>query len=588
NRSWSVIKVYDIKSKVSSQISHRTRYMSAAISPDGRFISAAENSVANSNSLVILNAADGSVAEKISAPGNAYLQRPAWDETGRTVTCITLSGKGEGVITYDFLKKSWITRIEPGNNNIQSVYLRNDSLFYISSASGTDNIYLQKPDRSIVPLTRSRFGVSDLYVHDSNVLFADYTSGGNKICNTTLPSPGSGEEIVNTESSFLLNRFRPEPAETPDFNTTVYNPKPYRKWEHLFRFHSWMPFYADVAKITSDPTSISPGLTLLSQNNLSTLISSFGYEYSDNRHKFHTDLQWMGWYFVVESRLDYGNAPLIEKFGQTNENPAGVRSSYEFTNTVSLPLSFQGKAFSQYLNLSFASAYHNNYIYIQDKNTFDAGQNEFTERIYFTNFRTSALRDIYPRWAQIVDISYSSYPFDKDIYGDISTGRTAFYFPGIFRNNGLKVRLEAEVQNPRKFILSNRASFPRSYDNIISKELQFGSADYFFPVAYPDFNVASFLYLTRLRADLFYDLASGTGNYIFKQTSSGGTMEYHDYTETFSSYGIELMADFYLFRIPFPISSGVQAAWRNIGEYPYLKLLFNINLFGMNIGKRKL
>ncbi|MGB8492450.1 MAG: hypothetical protein WCE64_15455, partial [Bacteroidales bacterium] len=152
NRSWSVIKVYDMKSHVSRQISHRTRYMSAAISPDGRFISAAENSVGNSNSLVILNSADGSVAERIRVPENAYLQRPAWDETSRTVTCITLSGKGEGVITYDFLKKSWITRIEPGNNNIQSVYLRNDSLFFISSASGTDNIYLQKPDRSIVPL----------------------------------------------------------------------------------------------------------------------------------------------------------------------------------------------------------------------------------------------------------------------------------------------------------------------------------------------------------------------------------------------------------------------------------------------------
>ena len=95
----------------------------------------------------------------------------------------------------------------------------------------------------------------------------------------------------------------------------------------------------------------------------------------------------------------------------------------------------------------------------------------------------SALRDIYPRWAQLFDFSYSSYPFDSDIYGDILTGRTAFYFPGILKNNGFRIRLEAENQNPQKFVLSNRASFSRSYNNVISKEIEFGSVDYYMPLA---------------------------------------------------------------------------------------------------------
>ena len=47
------------------------------------------------------------------------------------------------------------------------------------------------------------------------------------------------------------------------------------------------------------------------------------------------------------------------------------------------------------------------------------------------------------------------------------------------------------------------------------------------------------------------------------------------------------MADFYLFRIPFMISSGVEASWRAIGETPYLKMLFGVDIFGMNIGKGK-
>jgi hypothetical protein len=36
------------------------------------------------------------------------------------------------------------------------------------------------------------------------------------------------------------------------------------------------------------------------------------------------------------------------------------------------------------------------------------------------------------------------------------------------------------------------------------------------------------------------------------------------------------------------ISSGLQAAWKNIGEKPSLELLLNIDLFGMTLGKNKL
>ncbi len=52
--------------------------------------------------------------------------------------------------------------------------------------------------------------------------------------------------------------------------------------------------------------------------------------------------------------------------------------------------------------------------------------------------------------------------------------------------------------------------------------------------------------------------------------------------------GVELMADFYIFRLPFMISAGVEASWRYLGEYPYLKFLFNIDFFGMTIGKNRI
>ena len=46
NRSFSVIKILNLKTNIIKQLSSKTRYMSASISPDGNFIAATENSVA--------------------------------------------------------------------------------------------------------------------------------------------------------------------------------------------------------------------------------------------------------------------------------------------------------------------------------------------------------------------------------------------------------------------------------------------------------------------------------------------------------------------------------------------------------------
>jgi hypothetical protein len=104
------------------------------------------------------------------------------------------------------------------------------------------------------------------------------------------------------------------------------------------------------------------------------------------------------------------------------------------------------------------------------------------------------------------------------------------------------------------------------------------------PLLYPDLNIPGFYYLKRLRGGLFYDYAKGTKNrFIY----SNGT-EYHDYTETFKSFGFELLSDFYLLRIPFMISGGIQAAWKNFNESPSFGILFNIDIFGMKIGSGRL
>ncbi len=587
NRTWSVIQALDLKNGRITQFSKKSRFMAAAISHDGRYIAAVSNTVKNTNELVIIDAATGRITSEISPPRNAYLQKPQWDDFGRKIILISLTDEGEGILSYDVEEKTWETLIEESNNDLQSAYLRNDSLFFVSSFSGTDNIYLRDDKGSISCLTRSRFGTGDLNVTGNKIIFTDYSASGNNICQTKIEKGSIDFKTIDNSSSFLINRFRSNAKLKESVDYKVYYPEPYRKWKHLFRFHSWMPFYADIDKIQDDPASITPGFTLMSQNNLSTLISTFGYEYSEERHKFHTSIRWLGWYPELETRIDYGESPLIEKPDESIPDPSDHRQGLAISNSIYLPLRFQSGSFSQFLQISGLDKFTNDHIYIKELGYYDEGQNQITGRFYFTNYFRSAERDIHPRWAQVLDLSYTSYPFDRKLYGYMITARTAFYFPGLLRNNSFRLRFEAEKQNPEKYLLKNKTNFSRGYDEIISKKIGFISADYFMPLVYPDFNISSLFYLKRIRGDIFYDYTKGTGNFTRQIDEDRITWSYNDGSETFKSFGVQLLSDFYLFRIPYMISAGIEATWYDLRNFAQIKLLFNMDIYGMNIGRER-
>jgi hypothetical protein len=238
--------------------------------------------------------------------------------------------------------------------------------------------------------------------------------------------------------------------------------------------------------------------------------------------------------------------------------------------------------------LAGSSNFQNNYIFINSSAGYDVGQTQLSGRLYFYNYYRSAFRDIHPRWAQIIDLSYSAWPNDNQFFGPDIYLKSAFYFPGVFRNNSLRVRFETERQSFRlPHLTGNQINFPRSYSNIISGKLDFMSVDYEAPLIYPDFNIASVIYLTRIRGGLFYDRARGSDNYFLELVNGSYEAKTHRAgPEIFSSFGGELLADFYLFRIPYRISGGVQAAWKSLGNIPVLEMVFNIDINGTTIGKR--
>jgi|WetSurMetagenome_2_1015567.scaffolds.fasta_scaffold00003_50 hypothetical protein len=586
NRNYSIVKILDLRNNSVRQLSWKSRYMSAAISPDGKTIAATENTPDNKNSLVFINTASGKILKSVPVPDNAYLQRPQWSANGSEITFITLTDKGEGIRSFSISDQLWRNHISERAEDFQSAFIRNDSLFFVSSSSGTENLYVLSPEKKMASVTNARFGATDFLISGNNVIFCDYTSSGNNLCITRLKEAVQDGGYYDA-SYFIIDRINPIKNLSETETGTDYVPEKYRKALHLFGFHSWMPFYADMETIQSDPLSVKPGLSLLSQNNLSTLITSLGYEYSGGLHKFHSLITWKGWYPVIESRLDYGDIPYVYKPQASIDDPYSVKSGITSTNTLYIPLIFRLGKFTLFLRPSASIIYQNNYLYSEKLSAYDYGQTQFSGRFYFSNAYTTAERDIFPRLAQVVDLYYSWYPFDGEYYGTDLTVRTAFYFPGVFRNNSLRIRFENEFQSSESFLNFNLINFPRGYKNIISEDLTYVSGDYSFPIVYPDLNIGSLIYLKRIRGGLFFDYAAGINNYYLNLGSKGyEVISEHKFKEYFSSYGVELISDFHVLRLPYMVSAGVQAAWQKGQKVPSLEAIFNINIYGMSVGKK--
>ena len=153
----------------------------------------------------------------------------------------------------------------------------------------------------------------------------------------------------------------------------------------------------------------------------------------------------------------------------------------------------------------------------------------------------------------------------------------------MFRNHSLVVRAGYEDQAPfLKMVYNNSLPYPRGYDDkLISEKLFSFSADYTMPLFYPDFAAGSLFYLKRIRSSLFYDSSTGwkTFNYETRKITYGRS--------GYSSFGTELLADFYLLRIPFEMTGGISAGYIPDRNKPFVRGTFSVNIYGTVLGDKR-
>lgn len=587
NRTFSVIKLFDPETGREWTMTRRSRYFAPDISPDGKTVAAVRNEPDNTSFIDIIDVKHDRLTASYGLPGNISFFKPVWRDTSHLLV-IVLTDRGKEIRELDVQNNRWSVKFEGGYQDIQAVWPAGKYILFHSTFSGIDNIYaVDTTNAEVSRVTSSRFGATDPCVSPDGkeIVYADYSSHGYNLARIPFdpalweplrsvnpPGHPSWEPMMKEEKGVI------EAGDVPD---SSYSIKKYREAAHLFRFHSWLPFYLDYENLAFDELPLSPGVMLFSQNLLSTATGSVAYAYKNNQHQLISRFTYKGFYPVFDMSYSIGGDPIVSRDSSGIPLPESLPARNDFSIRSYIPLNLTFNRFSRGLIPSANLQYTNSFIWNNETQSYDEGRTLLSYRLYYYSLLKQSNRDIRPRLGLTLDLRFTHAPWNKNNYGTNATALGTIYLPGILPHHSLRIQAGTEKQNPSRFYFLNQLSYPRGYKFWLSEKLNTLNASYDFPLIYPDLAVSSLLYISRVRGSLFGNIARGTRNYdYFNHSFIQGTKE-------FQSFGGELILDFFALRIGFPISLGAWGAWLPDEQTWQTGVSFNVDVYGLSINKRK-
>jgi hypothetical protein len=576
NRSYSVLKEYDAETGKCRKLSRKSKYISPSYSVSGDSIAAINATPDYKFSLIIMNSSNGHILENITSPNNYYLQYPEWIKGTDKIAVIATGEKGKIILLYDLFTHTWTELLKTGFVNVDQLKSSGDYLFFNGGFNGIDEIYsFNLSDKKLRKHTNSELGsfYPDVSADNSQLTFSSYSINGYDIILKTF-NPSQQEEFIMPDSineqAFNSINLKPGPLEEKlqILNKPLYKEKPFSKVSHLFNFHSWAPYWFDYTDPSLDDPHINTGVTLLSQNQLSTAFTSIGYERSNGQNFLHTRFTYKGLFPVFDISTTYGGTPGYAPVKDVS--PPELDPNFYTTLSIYVPLTItSGKVISG-IQPSFKYIYNSTYYYYFSENLYKRGIGFIEPRLYLYTYLKTTIRDIQPRLGLTIDAKITSAPFEQELYGNIKSLRLNLYIPGLIKNQGIRLRSEWQNQDVDSYYFMNHLSLPRGYPQRTFIKMNKYSIDYTFPILYPDLSAGSLLYIKRIRGNFFVDYMKGIQKYISETVTSEP-----EYPLT---QGLELYADFHLLRFIVEFSSGVRFVYLPHENSFGTELLFTVNL----------
>jgi hypothetical protein len=205
----------------------------------------------------------------------------------------------------------------------------------------------------------------------------------------------------------------------------------------------------------------------------------------------------------------YLSAGMQFTFDRLTEESGSMRQFHQLDSRFgfNIPINATGGRSYKFFNIGSSYALRNEF------NTgFSKGMaaNDFSYLSHFVNWNQQvpqARKHIFPRLGYALTAQFRHAITSISGYQLFTNG--SVYLPGLFRVHNFVLSGSFQQRDTLRQLFSNRLAYSRGYNEPYFSRMWRTSADYHFPVLYPDKGIASILYLQRIRGNFFFDLTRG-------------------------------------------------------------------------------
>ena len=552
DKRWNVVynnlMVYDIETDETNTLTRGRNVFSPSFSTMGKIV--ALEVMDNADAYLLVFDTLFNEKQRIKLPAGYQYSYPAWSKDEDVVFMIVITERdGAAIAKFDLQTNELSFITYPKYYTLSHLKLSGDTLFYISDQTAVPQVFsFDMSDNVVVQQTLSKYGVGSYIVGDGGrLIYSDYTTDGymlmtDKLNNVLTFQDGADNNLLPPISCKDI-------PPIPSYSDTLYRSEPYRKWMHLFDFHSWAP-------ISLSPSSqeVDLGVSLFSQNLLGTSVLTSGWQFDHNtlKNKYYIDYEYAGWYPIINFNTSYaGHEYWISDVGQMVEYN-------QLQSSVAATLPWFYTSGNHFFSVGFTAqllyaTYFDNYDWMEIPDVvigrLSASFTHHTEKPY---------RYLYHPWLQQLVLSVEGGMGTAD---DALTLATNFYFPSPISTHSIRIAMGGRyVVDVNGLRLNSMLNAPRGYRYINTANLTATlSLNYSLPLYYPDWDIASLAYIKRLYANLFADMAmDNAGNY--------------------KSLGLELNANLNVLQISTPITVGLRTSYLLNTKTFTFDFLFNINV----------
>ena len=494
-KDFSVLRILNVDGGKQETLTLRSKYFSPDISPDGNKIAAVQVLPGGESELHILNAADGKIIQQFHSAEISLFTDPKFIDDQSLVTAVRLND-GRMALALAKIAVGSVERLTtPSYGVIGYLNVNNGVVYFTASFSGNDELYaLGLSDKKVYRITQTPLGNYFVNATDKKLVWSGFTAEGYQLKEMSRDE-SKWIEINEMEIKDALVEF--PVAHSNELHDILQQQVPnrdfgvqkYKQGGHLFRFHSWRPYFED------------PDFTysIYSDNILNTLSTELFYHYnrSDKSNGVGVNLVYGGFYpFInggVENTFDQ---PVV-----INNHAANI-DKLEARIGLSIPFNFTNGLTIKNLNIG------TNYVFEQQfPKGADSIQKENFSYLHhylsWSHYVPQAVQHIYPRIGYSVSMNYRHTISLYNSYQFI--GNAFIYLPGFFSTHSIVLNGSFQQRDTTNIIFSNSFANARGYDDYYLSRMWRASVNYHFPIVYPDWGFGNILYFQRIRGNAFYD-----------------------------------------------------------------------------------